>query len=209
MGAMTSQVNIELSDLLTPAEREEYSSLVHVVRTGVSSFYEAGKALTIIRDKRLYREKYVNFQTFCEMEFNMSKSYAHRIICGCETIDKIEHAVKPSSERVVRELNKAPPASQKSIWKRSLEISPKPSHSVVHKATIEVVPETHHPDAELLHRLRAASKLLNIPVPIDTARIRPFILVEIITLIALMVASLKTVLNALISRKLKHMHSAN
>lgn len=188
-----------MEDLLSPVEREEFSSLIHVVRVGVENFYEAGRALTIIRDKRLYREKYDTFESFCLMEFKMSKSYAHRIIIGCHTIDQIENAVAPSSERVARELNKAPPPTQKRIWKRALEISPKPSVSVVHEATMEIAPEVNHQDTELLHRLRAASKLLS--VTSDAISVRPVIFPEIISLLASMVICLKKLLGKLISQR--------
>ncbi len=43
---------------------------------------EAGRALTRIRDGRLYREGYGNFEAYCRERWHLGKSHAHRLIAA-------------------------------------------------------------------------------------------------------------------------------
>lgn len=188
---------IELSDLLSPDEREEFSSLIHVVRMGVSGLVESGRALTVIRDKRLYREKFSTFEKFCEDEFRMSKSYAYRLISGFKNIEALSNEVKPSNESVVRELKKVPTMSKQGVWNRALKMSKKPTAVVVREAAeIELVPETGRAEREMLDQMRCAKRILE---KVDVSKMSPASIPESIELIGSMVLSLRNLMGGIMS----------
>ena len=59
---------------LTPEEREYLAKLVAVVSAGIKSFCQAGRALTLIRDRQLYRETHATFEEFVSAQWQMSRS---------------------------------------------------------------------------------------------------------------------------------------
>src|SRR6476659_7184530 len=157
--------NIELSEFLSPGEREEFAKRIHVVRTGASAIVESGRALTLIRDKRLYRERFPSFEKFVDFEFRMSKSYAYRLISGFKEVESLAGTIKPSSEAVVRELKKVPRPSKQEVWNRALKISQHPTANVVRAAAeISLEPDHGREEREFINRLKSANSLLRKPI---------------------------------------------
>jgi hypothetical protein len=160
--------SLDISDLLSPEEREEYFRMLHIIRTGISSWVEAGKALTIIRDKRLYREKYDTFELFCKEEFRMSKSYANRLITGRQTIEDMAlsgfSTENPPTERVARELSKATNKTQAWEMAKKMSGNGKPTSSVVKKAVSSFAPDKGEgrSDREFIERMRTVNRLLRV-----------------------------------------------
>jgi hypothetical protein len=74
-----------------PLTRYEQEALVHLqaaIGRGLKNFVSCGTALLEIRDKRLYREKYLSFSEYCRAEWDMGKSYAYRLIAGASLAEQ-------------------------------------------------------------------------------------------------------------------------
>ncbi|MEV4127511.1 hypothetical protein [Nocardia sp. NPDC049707] len=68
------------------------------------AFWAAGRALQIVRDGRLYRDRYASFDEYVEQRWDMQRSYAHKLIRAWPLAAKL-HPVAPAiNEGQVREL---------------------------------------------------------------------------------------------------------
>ncbi|MGY4098639.1 hypothetical protein ACW2Q0_03605 [Nocardia sp. R16R-3T] len=68
------------------------------------AFWAAGRALQIVRDGRLYRERHASFDEYVEQRWEMQRSYAHKLIRAWPLAAKL-HPVAPAiNEGQVREL---------------------------------------------------------------------------------------------------------
>ncbi|CAB4900190.1 unannotated protein [freshwater metagenome] len=73
---------------------------------GLSVFVAVGRALMVIRDRRLYRERFESFQAFCEDRFEITRRHADRTIQAAGVVAELGPTglVEPRSEAVAREL---------------------------------------------------------------------------------------------------------
>lgn len=71
---------IATSPTLTGEETEALAQCEASIETLKVAFWAAGKALQIIRDSRLYRQTHGSFDAYCLDRWDMSKSYATRLI---------------------------------------------------------------------------------------------------------------------------------
>lgn len=55
-----------------------------VIERGLNTFVEVGTALMEIRDQRLYREEYSNFEDYCRERWGFTRQRASQIIQGAE-----------------------------------------------------------------------------------------------------------------------------
>ncbi|WP_330252171.1 hypothetical protein OG874_39725 [Nocardia sp. NBC_00565] len=68
------------------------------------AFWAAGRALQIVRDGRLYRDRHATFDEYVEQRWDMQRSYAHKLIRAWPLAAKL-HPVAPAiNEGQVREL---------------------------------------------------------------------------------------------------------
>jgi len=186
---------LDPSEFLSTAEREEFDALMSVVRIGADAWIEAGKALTIIRDKRLYREKAYTFEAFCQKEFYRGASYASRLITGVRELEALGEDVTPRNERVVRELKKAPAKARKNIWRTALQRSPAPTITDVRKATHQVM-GTNEDNVE---KLKSAIRLLS-SHEVDVAQLSDESQKEVLEIVARMIIVLKSIVTRIVAR---------
>jgi hypothetical protein len=126
-------------DELTPEELRERLQLERKVER---SFYEAGKALMELRNKRLYRSTHKTFQEYCKDRFGFERRHPYRLIDAADVVDnliqmrpngtqnEVEDSltmrpsgtqILPTSERQVRPLTKLEPEQQLQAWQRSVK----------------------------------------------------------------------------------------
>ncbi|WP_433599806.1 hypothetical protein ACQPXH_30040 [Nocardia sp. CA-135953] len=68
------------------------------------AFWSAGRALQIVRDGRLYRDRHASFDDYVEQRWDMQRSYAHKLIRAWPLAAKL-HPIAPAiNEGQVREL---------------------------------------------------------------------------------------------------------
>ncbi len=95
---------------LSVVEQSELSRLESIIEKNLKSFYEVGKALTEIRDQRLYREKYETFQEYCKSQWDISRPRAYQIIKAVEVQNDLSTVVdKLLPERILRPLTSLSP----------------------------------------------------------------------------------------------------
>lgn len=89
-------------------------------------FYTSGKALFKIRESRLYRNRWHNWNDYVSEQFGWKRSYANRLIAATQVVDNlIEHLginfPLPTSEQQVRKLIGLSCLEQAKIWKEAVE----------------------------------------------------------------------------------------
>ena len=109
----------------------------HLERKVERSFYEAGKALAELRDSRLYRDRWHNWEDYIADRFGFKRHYANRQIAAAEVVDSlvqnyeaqvtIRHltgtptGTLPTAETQVRPLVSLEPSDRATVWKIAVD----------------------------------------------------------------------------------------
>ena len=103
---------------LTLIEQNELQQHEAAIERGLKTFVEVGTALTAIRDGRLYRPNYCNFEDYCQGRWGMSRPRAYQLIDAAKVNHNLSTVVDklPSTERQARELARLEPEEQREIW---------------------------------------------------------------------------------------------
>ncbi len=132
------------NNLLSEAEKKERDSLERTVQ---QAFCIAGKALKLLRDKRLYRETHSSFEYYVRDRFDFTRRAADYLISAAEVVDNLkreqivlETNVLPTKESQCRSLAKLSPKEQQMAWSRAVEKAggKVPSSRVVNEAVREI-----------------------------------------------------------------------
>ena len=94
-----------------------------IIEKGLSTFVEVGKALTIIRDNKLYREEYETFEKYCQEKYGIQKTHSYRLIETANIINNLSPigGRLPTSERHARPLKSLEPEVQNAVWQETVE----------------------------------------------------------------------------------------
>lgn len=79
-----------------------------IIERGLTTFMEVGGALLRIRDDRLYRNEYRDFETYCQNRWSMGRRRANQLIDAADITNALGTMVPnalPTSERQARELS--------------------------------------------------------------------------------------------------------
>ncbi|MBE8992680.1 hypothetical protein [Nostoc sp. LEGE 12450] len=114
---------------VTELTQEEQSDRLHLERKVERAFFEAGKALTELRDRRLYRSTHKTFEDYCRDRFGHSRRQSYLLMDAAvvfdnllEKCDPMDH-ILPTSERQVRPMTKLEPQEQQEVWLRAVELA--------------------------------------------------------------------------------------
>ena len=118
---------------------EEQRDRLHLERRVERAFFEAGKALTELRDRRLYRSTHKTFEEYCRDRFAHSRQQSNYLIAaagvyenlttiGCQNVENENlttngSQILPTSERQVRPMTKLEPQEQQEVWLRAVELA--------------------------------------------------------------------------------------
>jgi hypothetical protein len=80
-------IEVLASGELTFEEEQERLRLERVVER---SFYEAGKALRELRDRRLYRNSHKTFEEYCKDRFRYNRSRSYQFIDAATVMDNLQ-----------------------------------------------------------------------------------------------------------------------
>ncbi len=108
---------------LSPAEKTELRRCETVIAQGWQTFLDVGKALTTIRDHRLYRAEYRTFETYCRQKWQYGSAYAYRLISAAEVVANlatIGDSRMPENESQVRPLIGLTPEQIRKAWAEAL-----------------------------------------------------------------------------------------
>ncbi|WP_414572330.1 hypothetical protein [Nostoc sp. CCY 9925] len=113
---------------------EEQSDRLLLERRVERAFFEAGKALAELRDRRLYRSTHKTFEEYCRDRFGYTRIAASYKIAAAAVMDNLltnglqnsdttqdDLQVFPTNERQVRPLVALEPQVQREAWQKALE----------------------------------------------------------------------------------------
>ncbi|WP_256874979.1 hypothetical protein [Nostoc sp. C052] len=92
------------------------------------AFFEAGKALAQLHDRRLYRSTHKTFEEYCRDRFGHSRRQSYLLMDAAvvfdnlvEICDQIDHKL-PTAEGQVRPMTKLKPQEQQEVWRQVLVV---------------------------------------------------------------------------------------
>jgi hypothetical protein len=91
---------------LNERERSELAACEETIGRGFQSFVEVGLAMVRIRDERLYRQDYYDFDQYCRHRWGVSRIHAHRNIEAARVHEMLPIGNKPANEAQVRPLTR-------------------------------------------------------------------------------------------------------
>jgi len=128
---------------LTYNDKRELEQLEAVLDAFEVAYMEAGRALTVIRDKELHRESDENFDRYVNERFGYSKSHSYRLISAYEAVQDVKQVESPNggllpppqNERVARELAEVETPEQRAdLWAKASGTSPREVPTAAHTA---------------------------------------------------------------------------
>ena len=133
---------------------QEQSDRLHLERRVERAFFEAGKALTELRDRRLYRSTHKTFEDYCRERFGFSRRQPYHLIEAAvifdNLVEKCERSVHilPTNEWQIRPLSKLDPDIQPEAWEQAVESAngKVPSHRIVKDAVQRIMERTQIPN---------------------------------------------------------------
>lgn len=105
---------------------DELSDRLHLERKVERAFFEAGKALAELRDRRLYRSTHKTFEEYCRDRFSYTHRNVNYLIAASLVVDNIKMGtngsqILPTSERQVRPLITLEPQQQQEVWQAAVK----------------------------------------------------------------------------------------
>lgn len=129
---------------------QEQSDRLLLERKVERAFFEAGKALAQLRDRRLYRSTHRTFEEYCRDRFGQSRRQSYLLIDAAKVFDNLvdkcncsDH-ILPTNEWQVRPLTKLDPDIQLETWQQAVESAKGkvPSHRIVKDVVQKIMERT-------------------------------------------------------------------
>nr|WP_322666598.1 hypothetical protein [Dendronalium sp. ChiSLP03b]MDZ8209199.1 hypothetical protein [Dendronalium sp. ChiSLP03b] len=149
----TATITVPAVEVLELTEQEQ-SDRLHLERKVERAFFEAGKALGELRDRRLYRSTHSTFEEYCRDRFGHSRRQSYLLMDAAvvfdnlvEKCDRSDH-ILPTNEWQVRPLTKLDPELQPEAWQKAVEAAKGkvPSHRIVKDAVQRIMERTQVPN---------------------------------------------------------------
>ena len=111
---------------VTELTQEEQSDRLHLERKVERAFFEAGKALIELRDRRLYRSTHKTFDEYCLDRFGYNRSRSYQLVDAAVVVDNLQKCpqivdILPTAEGQVRPMTKLEPQEQQEAWLKAVE----------------------------------------------------------------------------------------
>ncbi|WP_193200673.1 hypothetical protein [Nostoc sp. MG11] len=141
---------VEVSELT----EQEQSDRLHLERKVERAFFEAGKALAELRDRRLYRSTHKTFEEYCKDRFGYSRRQPYFLMEAAVIFQNLEQKcdrndhILPTNEWQIRPLSKLDPNIQPEAWEQAVESAngKVPSHRIVKDAVQRIMERTKVPN---------------------------------------------------------------
>ncbi|MBD2247976.1 hypothetical protein [Nostoc sp. FACHB-888] len=149
---------------------QEISDRLHLERQVEKAFYLAGKALTELRDRKLYRSTHKTFEEYCRERFGFERRYPYRLMESTVVVDNLmkmcpirthfqndldtstpdssETQVLPINEYQLRPLIPLEPEVQREAWQQAVEAAggKVPSGRIVKDVVQRIIERTRVPN---------------------------------------------------------------
>ena len=163
-------VSVEVVDTEELSE-EEQCDRIHLERKVERAFYEGGKALQELRDRRLYRSTHKTFQEYCYERFGFERRHPYRLIDAASVVDNLAQMcpdrtqietevgseemcpdrtqILPTNEYQIRPLTKLEPEEQREAWQMAVQAAGDrlPSNRIVKDIVQRVMERTKVPNS--------------------------------------------------------------
>jgi len=112
---------------LTEQDKVLLHQLENTISSGLASFVEVGRALNNINTHRLYRGKSKTFHDYCVSNWQMTRSYAYRLIDAAACYDSLKSklpakGVLPTNESQLRPIiGRLKQDQWEAAWKKALD----------------------------------------------------------------------------------------
>lgn len=160
---------------LSTADIAELLRYEAVIKRGLESFLDVGRALMAIRDAKLYRGTHSTFEEYVGERWGISRSYAHRTISAAQVVENLLPIgnILPANEAQARPLARLEPDQQVEAWTDAVEDSGgKPTQAHVEKAVAKFTePKPVAPPREV-KRIRAETRKPE-PTPARAVYVEP------------------------------------
>lgn len=121
---------------------DEQRDRIHLERKVDAAFYEAGKALMELRDRRLYRSTHPSWESYCQERFGFSHQNGDKKIAAAKVVDVLEQngcQLLPSSGEQAYPLSKLVEDEQKvEVWEELTQEGKRPSGKKVRNVVAEI-----------------------------------------------------------------------
>jgi hypothetical protein len=148
--AMAAELSPEVPAPLNNEEQIRLDQLETVIEHSLQSFLVVGRCLLEVRDRKLYRQHYPNFQTYCIKRWGISErrgldlarstAVAEHLLSGPAAPNGDSPLPPDLAENVMRPLSKLEPELQAECWRLASRITERPTHFVVSRI-VRVVTE--------------------------------------------------------------------
>ncbi len=106
---------------VSESDEADFTRLDGVVRQGLATFVDVGRALAVIRGRELWRiGDHPNWAAYCQRVGGLTKTHANRLINSAEIAERLvpvaPFGVTPTTESQVRALCKLQPEQQNQAW---------------------------------------------------------------------------------------------
>jgi hypothetical protein len=141
---------VEVPELTEDEQRDR----LHLERKVERAFFEAGKALAQLRDRRLYRSTHKTFEEYCRDRFGHSRRQSYLLMDAAavfdnlvEKCDQFDHKL-PTAEGQVRPMTKLEPQQQVEAWQTAVEEArgKVPTGRIVKDAVQRIIERTKVPN---------------------------------------------------------------
>ena len=92
-----------ITEVLTEPERIRLTECESIIKKGLGTFLEVGKALAEIHDHRLYKETHKDFRLYCKDVWDLGKSTAHQKIEGYRVVHLLEEKMSAMADTFANE----------------------------------------------------------------------------------------------------------
>ncbi|BAY72894.1 hypothetical protein DSM107007_57690 [Nostoc sp. PCC 7120 = FACHB-418] len=121
----TATITVNAVEIPELTEQEQ-SDRLFLKRKVERAFFEAGKALMELRDRRLYRSTHATFEEYCKDRFGYNRSRSYQLIDAAIVVDNLQKCpqfvdILPTAEGQVRPLTKLEPQEQQEAWPTAVE----------------------------------------------------------------------------------------
>jgi len=134
--------------LATMSDKERFVHLEDVIADNLQAFFKVGMALKEIRDKHYYVMKgFKNFNEYCVSCFDITRSYADKLICANNVVEDLKDVFPPSElparESQTRRLVQLPPSERVEVWGKVVEASKQKNKKITSAMVDEVFVESY------------------------------------------------------------------
>lgn len=103
MAETTVEVISEDKDIIQPLtdpERNQLSECESIIKQGLTTFLDVGRALAQIRERRLYRETHKTFERYCKDVWDLGRATAYRKIDGYKVVRILEEEMSATADKM-------------------------------------------------------------------------------------------------------------